>query len=254
MYRERAPRPDGAVVWTRKVRVAGGPTRILPDGCMDVIWVDGELFVAGPDTEAHLITSPGGTEFVAVRFAPGTAPDLLGVPALELRNQHVRLDALWPEADVRRLSERIWEAPDRGGTLSSELGVAPVEPWVRWLVTRLRAGSPVATLAGDVALSERQLHRRSLFLFGYGPKMLSRILRLGRALDLARGGASFGSAAASAGYADQAHLSREVKALAGIPLGELVPKVGAGPSSHPPEVGSAAKRSTWLPSGSTTVA
>jgi AraC-like DNA-binding protein len=222
MYRERPPRPDGAVVWTRVVRDAVGPTRILPDGCMDVIWADGELFVAGPDTEAHLVTSPNGTEFAAVRFAPGTAPDLLGVPALELRNQHVPLDALWPAADVRRLSERIWEAPDRAGTLSGELGVAPAEPWVRWLVNRLRAGSPVAALAGDVAFSERQLHRRSLFLFGYGPKTLSRILRLGRALDLARGGAPFGSAAASAGYADQAHLSREVKALTGVPLGELL--------------------------------
>jgi AraC-like DNA-binding protein len=73
-----------------------------------------------------------------------------------------------------------------------------------------------------VAFSERQLHRRSLLLFGYGPKTLARILRLGTALDLARGGAPFGRVAAEAGYADQAHLSREVKALAGVPLSTLI--------------------------------
>jgi AraC-like DNA-binding protein len=222
MYRERPPRPDGAVLWTRTVSPAGTAVRVLPDGCMDVIWADGELFVAGPDTEAHLVMSAAGTQFAAVRFAPGTAPTLLGIPAEEVRNQHVPLDALWPAADVRRLGERIAEAPDRAGTLAEALGVVPPEPWVHWLVNRLRAGQPIAALAGQVAFSERQLHRRSLFLFGYGPKTLARILRLGTALDLARGGTPFGRVAAEAGYADQAHLSREVRSLAGVPLRELV--------------------------------
>src|SRR5262249_14560112 len=158
------------VVWTRTVSPAGAALRVLPDGCIDVIWANGELFVAGPDTEAHLVESPGGTEFAAVRFAPGTAPTLLGVPADELRNQHVPLDALWPGAEVRRLRERLDEATDRAGTLAGALGAAPPEPWVRWLVNRLHAGHSVAALAGQVAFSERQLRRRSLFLFGYGPK------------------------------------------------------------------------------------
>jgi AraC-like DNA-binding protein len=61
-----------------------------------------------------------------------------------------------------------------------------------------------------------------LFLFGYGPKTLARILRLGAALDLARVGTPFGRVAAETGYADQAHLSREVRSLAGVPLRELV--------------------------------
>lgn len=70
-----------------------------------------------------------------------------------------------------------------------------------------------------VALSERQLHRLSLDAFGYGPKTLTRVLRLVRALDLARSGMPYAQVAARAGYADQAHLAREVKSLAGGPDG-----------------------------------
>jgi AraC-like DNA-binding protein len=66
------------------------------------------------------------------------------------------------------------------------------------------------------------LHRRSLAAFGYGPKLLGRILRLNRALDLARAGTPYATVAAQAGYADQAHLSRDVKQLAGVPLRVLL--------------------------------
>ena len=52
----------------------------------------------------------------------------------------------------------------------------------------LARGRPVAEVARAVALSERQLHRLSLDAFGYGPKTLTRVLRLVRALDLARTG------------------------------------------------------------------
>jgi AraC-like DNA-binding protein len=47
-------------------------------------------------------------------------------------------------------------------------------------------------------------------------------MRLQKAVALARGGRPFADVSVTAGYADQAHLSREVKALAGVPLGQLV--------------------------------
>jgi AraC-like DNA-binding protein len=43
-----------------------------------------------------------------------------------------------------------------------------------------------------------------------------------RALALARAGTPLATVAATAGYADQAHLAREVKDLAGIPLRALI--------------------------------
>ena len=59
---------------------------------------------------------------------------------------------------------------------------------------------------------------------GYGPKTLERVLRFRRFLDLAAREPAAGLAglAAAAGYADQAHLTRECGRLAGAPPGRLV--------------------------------
>lgn len=86
----------------------------------------------------------------------------------------------------------------------------------------LNAGRSVAATADALGLGVRQLHRRSLVAFGYGPKTLARVLRLRRALALTGDRVPFADIAARAGYADQAHLARDVRELAGMPLGELL--------------------------------
>ncbi|MFJ8909133.1 helix-turn-helix domain-containing protein [Streptomyces sp. NPDC102351] len=226
MYRERASRLPGAVVWTSTPSGDGGSGRVLPDGCMDLLWHDGRLLVAGPDTRAHPVGEPSA--WAGVRFRPGTAPALLGVPAHELRDSRVDLADLWPTADVRRASARV-HAADRPAQGLEEVALrladeaAPPDPVLGRLVTALAAGRPVAAAADELGLGSRQLHRRSLTAFGYGPKTLARILRLRRALALARAGVPFAETAARAGYADQPHLSREVRSLTGVPLRELVP-------------------------------
>lgn len=107
------------------------------------------------------------------------------------------------------------------------------------VVLLARAGWPIGAIAERVGLSARQLQRRSASAFGYGTKTLQRILRLQRALLLVRDGARAADSAALSGYADQAHLARDVKELAGVPLTALAL-----------EVGRAADSSTWFPSGS----
>lgn len=77
-------------------------------------------------------------------------------------------------------------------------------------------------MAWDLGLGERQLLRRSLRAFGYGPKTLQRVVRFQRALRLARRGVAAAEVAVASGYADQAHMANEVRRLAGMPLGRLI--------------------------------
>ncbi|MGX1880510.1 helix-turn-helix domain-containing protein [Streptomyces sp. NPDC055287] len=250
MYAERASRLDGAVVWTRTVPVPGpaAPAHpVLPDGCMDLLWTNGRLYVAGPDTRAH---PPGDTpagadaRYDGVRFAPGAAPALLGVPAHELRDRRVDLSDLWPAARVRALAGRVGGAADPAAALEDlalrhAADSRPPDPVLSAVARGLSAGRTVAATADAAGLSARQLHRRSLAAFGYGPKTLARILRLQRALSLVRDGVPYADAALAAGCADQAHLSREMRDLAGTTLGAYA---------------ASANRETPQPSGSSTTA
>lgn len=225
MYRERTSRLTGAVVWT-STPSGEGQGRVLPDGCMDLLWHDGRLLVAGPDTRAHRTGGPPGT-WAGIRFHPGTAPALLGVPAHELRDRRVELAELWPAAAVRRVTARVNAAdhPAHGledVALRRAAGTAPPDPLLGRLVTALDAGRPVAAAADELGVSARQLHRRSLAAFGYGPKTLARILRMRRALALARAGVPLAETAARAGYADQPHMARDVRNLAGAALSDLL--------------------------------
>ncbi|GAA3958662.1 helix-turn-helix transcriptional regulator [Streptomyces marokkonensis] len=229
MYVERASRLTGAVVWTN-TPTTPGTGRVLPDGCMDLLWYDGRLLVAGPDTRAHVTEGAPGP-WTGVRFYPGTAPALLGVPAHELRDRRVDLTDLWPADRVRRLAARVTAAPDPASgleeaALSRAAETEPPDPLLRRIVAALDAGRPVAATADGLGLSARQLHRRSLAAFGYGPKTLARVLRLRRALDLARAGTPLAETAARSGYADQAHLTRDVRELAGVAPGELLGRRG----------------------------
>jgi AraC-like DNA-binding protein len=215
-------------VWSR---AASGPPktlRIVPDACVDVIWhrERGRLFVAGPDTVAHVAASPTG-QLVGVRFRTGRSPAGLGLPADALRDGRVDLAELWPDRWARLADELA--ATSSVEQAQSVLGAAVLagvrrdpDPAVPELLRLARGGARVREMAGAVGLTERQLHRRCLAAFGYGAKVLQRVLRFDQALRLARGGGGLADVAYEAGYADQAHLSREVRALAGVSPTELL--------------------------------
>ncbi|MFI9344610.1 helix-turn-helix domain-containing protein [Streptomyces sp. NPDC052773] len=225
MYTERVSSLVEATVWTN-IPAGTGLGRVLPDGCMDLLWGEGRLSVAGPDTRAYVPDGPP-VPWAGVRFPPGVAPALLGVPAHELRDRRVDLAELRPAAQVRRLRALVEAAADPMSGLeaaAARLAAAadPPDPLLRRLVAVLAAGRPVAATADELGLGARTLHRRSLAAFGYGPKTLARVLRLQRALALARAGVPYAETAARAGFADQAHLARDVKELTGVPLGRLL--------------------------------
>ncbi len=229
--------------WTARVQ---GQHRLIPDGCVDVLWIDnGMTWVCGPETAAWTFTLPPGTEAVGVRFQAGRAGEVLGFNASEVRNTRVRLEDVIGARGERDLSEQLGDTPQPAARLAilqrharGWLSQAPERGPVAHAVARLLERdptTPVGTLADAVALSERQLHRRCLAAFGYGPATLRRILRLQRFIRLANHPAApkdLASLAALAGYTDQPHLSHECRAIAGASPRELIGRSQSVRSVH----------------------
>jgi AraC-like DNA-binding protein len=220
MYREfRPPELTDVVdsVWTNAFHGTG---RVMPDGCMDMIWTGDELMVAGPDSSVHLAEGTGKT-LVGVRFKPGIAPGFLGIPAHALKDSRVALTDLWDREKVNRLTEEIRNGKP-GEALRRAVATAEPDGLAAEVRRRARVSGDVGAMAESLGFSERHLHRLCQAKFGYGPKILHRIIRFNHAMNLAYGGTAFAEAAQRTGYADQAHFAREVRALAGTTLTELL--------------------------------
>lgn len=228
-YREIPPprplRGEIECAWTAGV-AAGAPAEsldVLPDGCMDLVWTGRELLVAGPDTGPHPTRREPGVLSAGLRFAPGRLPALLGLPAAEVRDRRAPLAELHPVPARRALARLEHGEPPLPVLLDLTLALPgdPAERAVRLVADQLAAGASATATADRLGWTERSLHRRCLAAFGYGPAVLRRVLRFRRAALLLYDGVPIASAAAEAGYADQPHLSREMRALAGVPPSKI---------------------------------
>lgn len=219
--------------WNHRVGSEPLSSAILPDGCIDIIWDGGRLFVAGPDTAPVAVDRNPGTWYAGVRFKPGLAPTVLGVPSSTLVDQRIDLGDILPALSSHLVDLLAAAETDRDAAGIIERGVQQMLPssadpdqLVIGLVGALVRGpraSPVASLADELGVSERQLHRRCTAAVGYGPKMLDRVLRFRRFLTLLsdRSNVDLAMLAARAGYADQAHLTRECRRLGGTTPGAM---------------------------------
>ncbi len=217
------PPPDDlrgrvACGWTAAVE---GEHRLVPDGCIDLLWLDtGSLWVCGPETRAWTFSLPPGLRAVGVRFLPGAAAPVLGVRVDELTNRRIRLDDVLSPRMAAGLSDRIGHQPTDRGRLDVLLDAAR-----RWqqaapdpdpLATRsVQRPFTVAGLAEEFGITPRQLHRRSVHAFGYGASTLGRLLRFQRFAAASATAPTIAAAAARAGYTDQSHLVRDCRDITG---------------------------------------
>jgi AraC-like DNA-binding protein len=235
-YRERVASAgvDGLVscVWVQEIS-AVEPVyehRTVPSGAVEISSAlgTGVVRVAGPQRGPVVELLAPGTTVVGVRFRPGVAHAILGLPASELVDLDVDIDRVWGRSS-EALGQRLAEAasPDDAATLLEREIVARSiagpghDALVVAAVSRLQPwrGASVGDVTAELFISARQLHRRFIAALGYGPKTLQRILRFQAFLALSHAHADDGSLtrlAAAAGYADQAHLGRECSRLAGL--------------------------------------
>jgi hypothetical protein len=75
---------------------------VVPDGCVDLTWIDGELILAGPDIDVTVSPIAAASAIVGIRFRPGAATKWLGFPMSELVGTRIALSEFWGPRDRRK--------------------------------------------------------------------------------------------------------------------------------------------------------
>lgn len=211
IYREWAP-PAGwedavSCCWEQRVgdvRVQ----RVLPDGCADlIIYNSGRVDVVGLYDQVTQPTLAAGAHLRGIRFRPAAVAAAFRTPAWSLCNQTVPADCVLGPTTARRLMDPHW-----------------VDTWIRSIKPDPRSSAAVGLLATrsvDEAaraldITARHLQRIVLAEVGLPPKRFQQIVRLRRFVDAIDAGAPLAPAAAAAGYADQAHLTRDIRRFCGL--------------------------------------
>lgn len=215
--------------WDYVQGVQATPALVLPDACVDLLWDGTRLSIAGPDTRAQYASISPGQRVQGLRFAPAVAAHWLGVPLHVLADQRVELRDLGSprlSALVDRMAEREGDAM---AWFAERILVdaPPRDRSMQAVHARLSCSQPesVAHLARDLGLTERTLLRRCDDAFGYGPKLLARILRLQRFLQSRHASARVVDAALDAGYYDAAQLAGDARRLTGLTPTQLLAQV-----------------------------
>jgi AraC-like DNA-binding protein len=233
---------------------------VVPDGCVElVVSLDGAALAparvggaapAKANSVAHRAlvlghqASPlrfayaGPVQLVGLRLRLAAALRLLGSDLASLCGSWCALDDVLPrlardaeqigagasrDAAALRLQESVLAALRRRPP-----GDARVEQAADLIGARGGCGS-IAGLAGELALSPRQLDRRFTHAFGVPPKLFARVVRFARAWEalLTQPESAPSAVALAHGYFDQAHLNRDFRQFAGTTPGRVRAAFGA---------------------------
>lgn len=182
-----------------------------------------QMLAAGLHTQPATIFHDGSQHGIQLDLTPRGARCLLGMPAAELASEAVPLTDVFAAAD--ELYERLAEAADWGerfGILDEILTRHAIdhEPTVvdiAWnRIVQSSGNSRVEDIAAQVGWGRRNLRDRFGREYGFTPKEVARMSRFARATRLLQQpGRTFGDVAATCGYSDQSHMTRDWHEFAG---------------------------------------
>jgi AraC-like DNA-binding protein len=230
-----APDPGLAGVvesyWTVDVERAPVEVTVLPDGLTDLTFElapEPAAYVTAPMTRPETYRHDRIVSMLGVSLEPGAAVSLLGIDVAALPDGYTPLaEAVGPVAD-ELVARVVAAAPGQprlavlDAFLAVRLRAAVSDDRVGLALTSILEQSgdvDVEQLARDSAASPRHLGRLFDAWIGIGPKRFARIVRVQAALRslMEDPGRDLTSLAAQLGFADHAHLTREIRALTGAP-------------------------------------
>ncbi len=187
-----------------------------------------DSFVVGLHTTSALVTAVGPSACVQVDFTPLGAHRCLGVAMRALANRTVALaDVLGPAGT--RLVEQLAAADSWAARfalldqvlLARSMAAPALDerlPWIWEQLTQAGGQVAIAALAAETGWSQRHLIARCREAFGLPPKLLARVLRFDRLMQLLATlppPIDWRQLASACGYYDQAHLINEVQQFSG---------------------------------------
>ncbi|GLY74589.1 AraC family transcriptional regulator [Actinoallomurus iriomotensis] len=193
------------------------PSAVLTDGWFMGVW-----------TRRFLVEYPARVRLVGVHFKPWGSSPFVDMPATELRDRWVPVDAVW-QRSLDRIRDQVGDMTSATGTLRvleeelrSRLAEAPSRGLglVQHTGGRLETAHgavPVGALADAAGVSGNHLATQFKFHVGVTPKRVARIYRFARlilSVDALRP-VDWSDLAHTAGYFDRAHFSREFKDFTG---------------------------------------
>jgi AraC-like DNA-binding protein len=211
---------------------------VYPDGFADLFVAEfGEIYVAGGATITHRLGPEFGATLAGIRLKACALRQLFGLPACEFTDRCVPLADL-PFAAARRIVSIVRCADSLQETVASlcaelrEQAMAhdfALARTIDFTISVLDSQS-LASIAHRIGVTERHLHRLFVDCVGISPTRLRRIHRLQRVLDAMRKWnqqSSLADCALACGFADQAHLNRDVRELTGSSPARLLQQLHA---------------------------
>jgi AraC-like DNA-binding protein len=222
--------------------------RVLPDGALRLIYLDDgspqrdgpQLLVAGPTAAASLVRLRGRVHGLSFTLHTGAAAALFDMPARELTDLSVPLEALWrgeghelpdrmaAQADTEAQVQTLLEALARRAR-PERLEAARAAGRAVRAIQSAAPGSGLRHTAAALGVGERRLQRIFHEHVGLAPKVVARLARLHQLLRALRHEPvpAWAELAPNLGFYDQAHLANEFRALSGLTPGEFLARSGS---------------------------
>jgi len=232
--------------WTLESPQEDGPTRqrIVPDGCMELIFHHGDLyrqylnesesiiqprcFVFGQLSRPLEIQPTGATGIFAVRFHPHGFIPFATLPLKEMTDTAVPLNVIFGQSGTD-ISEQILKAPSTTqrieivetflmDMLNDTTTINRVISSTVETVISANGQLTIAELSRKVDVNRRQLERKFASTVGLSPKQLAKTIRLQAALKilLNKKYTSLTDLAYEGEFYDQAHFIKDFKEFTGL--------------------------------------